>query len=301
MLIVGVDENGLGPLLGPLVVTAAAFEVQSYDREAVWSALPAALVADDSKQLFSRSKIATAEHYTLAWLEAFGIDATTHADLAAAICASLPWPLPCQEALPICRPGEQQLPVWSADPRQGPGTDQLVQAGLRPRLVRSLVVCAGAFNTAVERDGMNKLRLDFQLMMRLLAEISKTTGEELRAICGKVGSTRRYGPWLDGLGCGYLWAALDERPERSDYRVAGLGTVSFVRDADADHLPVAVASMIGKYLRELAMHRLNVDLGWDGPQPASGYRDPLTARFAEQTASRREEIGLVEACFARRS
>src|SRR5688572_2511920 len=31
MIVVGVDENGLGPRLGPLIATAVALDVQDYD------------------------------------------------------------------------------------------------------------------------------------------------------------------------------------------------------------------------------------------------------------------------------
>ena len=300
MLVVGVDENGLGPLLGPLVVTAAAFEVEEYDRAAMWAALPDGLRADDSKRLFSRGTIAAAERDTLSWLGAFGVCASSHAELVRAIVSTLPWPLPCgADRPPACRAGAQPLPAWSdAVARHDRHRRLLESCGARPVAVRSLEVCAGAFNDAVGRPGMNKLRLDFELMLRLLAEIADEAGREVTAICGKVGSTRRYGPWLDGTGR-WLWSALDETPERSTYRLAGLGTLSFERDADASHLPVAVASMVGKYLRELAMRQLNAALGPEREREASGYRDRITARFIEETRARREELGLPEHCFTR--
>jgi ribonuclease HII len=302
MLVVGVDENGLGPLLGPLVVTAAAFEVDQYDRAGMWRALPGGLRADDSKQLFSRATMAAAERDTLGWLAAMGADAATHADLVRSICLPIPWGIPCGRNEPeICRPDTAALPLWSepeSDRAREDIGETLELRGVRPMLVRSLVACAGAFNRAVDGPTANKLRLDFEMMLHLLVEIAAETGRELTAICGKVGSTRRYGPWLDGLGR-FLWTALEEEPASSTYRISGLGTVSFARDADASHLPVAVASMIGKYLRELAMRRLNRGLGRDPARAASGYRDPVTARFVEETARRREELGLEERCFRR--
>ena len=52
MLIIGIDENGLGPLLGPLVVTAVAFEAEEYDRDAFWRIGREYMLADDSKKIF---------------------------------------------------------------------------------------------------------------------------------------------------------------------------------------------------------------------------------------------------------
>jgi hypothetical protein len=283
-------------------VTAAAFEVDQYDRAGMWRALPDELRADDSKQIFSRTTMAAAERDTLAWLAAFGAATGTHADLVRSVCLPIPWDIPCNGIEPhICRPDTAALPRWSevgSDRAPARIAEQLGAGGVRPLRVRSLAACAGAFNRAVAEPDTNKLRLDFEMMLHLLTEIAEETGRELTAICGKVGSTRRYGPWLDGLGR-FLWTALEEEPANSSYRISGLGTVSFVRDADSSHLPVAVASMIGKYLRELAMARLNDELGQDPSRPASGYRDPVTATFVEETAERREELGLEDRCFRR--
>ena len=79
------------------------------------------------------------------------------------------------------------------------------------------------------------------------------------------------------------------------------GRVSFIRDGDASHLPIAVASMVGKYLRELAMRDINTLLDAPNVRPASGYRDKVTARFIAQTEAARDRIGIKPECFLRNS
>ena len=52
---------------------------------------------------------------------------------------------------------------------------------------------------------------------------------------------------------GRLHAIIEEGAKRSAYSFPGLGTIAFVRDADAHHLLVAMASMVGKWVREVMM------------------------------------------------
>ncbi|MDD5307596.1 MAG: hypothetical protein PHU25_09790 [Deltaproteobacteria bacterium] len=300
MLVVGVDENGLGPLLGPLVVTAAAFEADAYDTGRFWDALGEDIVAADSKEIFSPSRLDRAEAATLAWLGAFGIRPATDLELEERAGLPMPFARPCPSPVPgPCRVEPIILPAWSGSPTSTDIAGRLLASGVRVRDVRAMVVCPGAFNRALEAEDTNKLALDFSLMMALVAHFASGWTGEMLLLCGKVGSTRRYGPWLDRAPLG-PWLALEEAAESSTYR-SGRLTLSFVRDGDGLHLPVAVASMVGKYLRELGMARLNRVLALPGARPASGYRDRVTAAFVASTADKRRAQGLPDSCFLRRS
>jgi ribonuclease HII len=306
MLVVGIDENGLGPLLGPLVVTAVAFETPSYDRETFWRAVKDILPADDSKKLFSRSGLKSAEKATLSWLGAFGIEAVSHRDLEAQICLPAPFPVPRDDTVcEPCAPGTEALPIWADDVDVEPigrARRSCARSDIRPAFVCAFSVCPGIFNAATSDPEMNKFRLDFQLMMELVKALSKRNGSdgELLALCGKVGSTRYYGPWLEAGGIG-SWFAEEEDREVSSYRVPTMGKISFIKDGDGFHLPIAVASMVGKYLRELAMLDLNRCLAIPGMRPASGYRDKITKEFVARTGERRRELQLEDICFLRNS
>jgi ribonuclease HII len=341
--VIGIDENGLGPLLGPLLVTGAAFDVPGYDRETFWSLAGPDLPAGDSKQLWDRHRPAAGENAVRRWLGLFRAEAGDHAALLRSVGLAPPVPLPCAAVPPCCAPSTEPLPRWDA----GGGAlslavwDRLDRARTKPAGIRAFALCPGAFNRALEAGHGNKLCLDCELMLAVLAALTPADpGEPVLALLGKVGGARRYGQWLEAPFPGGI-ETLEELPEISRYRVRstpsprppslpgkgeternsaplprrkggrGVGDdarsdradgrdveIQFVRDGDALHLPVAVASMIGKYLRELAMDRLGAALG-AGDDPPSGYRDRRTKAFVESSASRRAAIGLPDSCFLR--
>jgi ribonuclease HII len=304
MLIVGIDENGLGPLLGPLVVTGAAFEAASYDRDRFLALAGPDLPAGDSKVIFAPGRAAAAEDAVLKWLDVFGCRAPDTAALAAKIVAPAPFLAPCPPVLPaICEGEPLALP---RAPAKGPGGlslgawDRFDRARIRPRAITAHAVCVGAFNRALEGRRANKLRLDFALMMSVARRIAAGSGGDALVLCGKVGGTASYGAWLEEEGLEVAEVVREGRDE-SAYEVRGLGRLSFVRDGDAAHLPIAVASMAGKYLRELAMERLNLALGREGERRVSGYRDQRTKRFVAETAAARADARIPDGCFLRRA
>jgi hypothetical protein len=102
---------------------------------------------------------------------------------------------------------------------------------------------------------------------------------------------------------GRLHAVSAEGRARSEYVVPGLGTIAFVRDAEDRHLLVGMASLIGKWVRDLFMARIVRHHREQNPDlpDASGYHDPVTARFVEATRLVRKQRGLPDDCFERQA
>lgn len=303
MLVIGIDENGLGPLLGPLVVTAVSFEVDTYDAPVFWRQAGRDLFAADSKEVFSSSKLGSAEVATLAWLNEFGTLPTSYWALADATFVRPPLEMPCPIIPAYCTPSATQLPVWAKPKDLEWVLAQKVftkDNPVQPGTVRLYAVCPGAFNTACALPDMNKFALDCHLMLKLFDSLASEYDGEVLGLLGKVGSTKKYGPWLQDANLG-LWMTESETREQSTYRIAPNRTISFIRDGDQSHLPIAVASMIGKYARELAMRDINTLLRTEGTRAASGYHNRVTAAFVESTKKKRAEIGLEDCCFLRNS
>ncbi len=302
MLIIGIDENGLGPLLGPLVVTATAFEAAEYERTEFWKSAGRDLLAGDSKEVFSNSKLGSAEVATLAWLNEFGRIPGSYVELADQLFLPPPLPLPCQMVPSFCMPSGTPLPAF-AKPEELAWVERQPllrhEGAVEPIAAKLYAICPGLFNAATS-TGINKFALDCRLMLKLFNALAKGYDGEVLGLFGKVGSAKKYGPWLNDAKVG-LWMAEEETPGISTYRIAPNRTISFIRDGDALHLPIAVASMIGKYARELAMRDINTLLHVKGTRKASGYHNKVTAEFVEKSAEIREAIDLKDECFLRRS
>ncbi|HVZ32012.1 MAG TPA: hypothetical protein VG963_06285, partial [Polyangiaceae bacterium] len=122
MIVVGVDENGLGPLLGPLVTTAVGFELSRYRPER-HGALGRELGIDDSKNSAGFGQMALAEGVALALVE--GVHGRPVRDLEALFEALLlegPAQLqrPCPaSSRPQCWSGGLALPCFGGDVQAG--------------------------------------------------------------------------------------------------------------------------------------------------------------------------------------
>lgn len=251
MRVAGFDENGLGPRFGPLVVTGVLLEVKA--ESGVLLSNHAGPV-DDSKRVFRRdhSSYARGEAIALAILKAAGLE-PKDAD-ALRECLGLPSDLPL--------PGTG-LPVWCS-------------GGDLPRLdhrilgIRTRAVSPAALN------GTNK----FNHAVSCMIDLSWGLAPFDLCLLGKAGGRKFYGPFLwNAFGEGFT--TLSEEPNESRYTALG-AEWRFARDADAIYLPVAMASVVGKYIRELVMLELNARAGFSSPIPyCSGYPgDPRTPELA---------------------
>jgi len=307
MLVMGVDENGLGPRLGPLVATSVVLRTNGYRRAAL-CARGLRFGVTDSKETGGFGRMAFTESVALALL---GHRAQGHPTTADALLERL-WPssraplrrrCPDERTAAQCWAVDLSLPAFGGDPEVGAELiDRLIgRSELRVVDVQSRIACAGELN-ASHAEGRNKLDVDLALFEELIESARARLGEPLLAICGMVGGIRDYGSRLSRFD-GHRVHPLPGRRTQRRYRVDGLGEMRFEIDADARHLPVALASIVGKYVRELGMLRIGEFYRRTVPdlELASGYHDPVTGRFIERTRTSRRALGIAADCFARRA
>jgi ribonuclease HII len=304
MLLVGVDENGLGPRLGPLVVTSV--EARAVDDAAAKIACsrPRGKLKerlDDSKKLVSYADSSLGE----AWARAFIRDTSTPEELLHALLADPPETLRSfcpQDHVGQCwdaatetfRAEEAMVDEVRAD------LDRLAAKGLRIERVRVALVCTKVINDRAAR-GQTRFEVDLHTMEKLVLAIREESSEDVRAFCGKVGGYDRYSASFGPLS-GRLHAVVEEGRARSTYRFPGIGEISFVRDADATNMLVSLASLVGKWARDLVMARIvRYHRAEDPSLPdASGYHDPVSTRFIDSSRLTRRKRGVPDECFERR-
>jgi len=252
-LTVGIDEVGYGPSLGPLVVAAVAAP----------GPLPSGVRIGDSKKVFSQAKgVGSLEPAVLGFLPA-----ETYADLLALLSARLPGS------------------PWYASPLRLPGVARLDGlAGSWARLVE-----ADEFN-ACTKD-CNKSDFLFEIATDLILRIRAAHPGPIRFLVGKQGGRHYY---LKGLRrrISPELRLVEETPRRSAYEV-GDCAIEFLMDAEERHELVALASMVGKYVRECAMKLFNE--WWaghlEGLEHTAGY-GPDARRFYRQIDPVRKTLRL---------
>ncbi|MBL8797193.1 MAG: hypothetical protein JNM56_25045 [Planctomycetia bacterium] len=285
--IVGIDEAGYGPNLGPFVMSAAALRVSDELANAcLWQVLKpfvrrqtgeddGRLLIDDSKRVY-----------------ATGLKRLETGVLAACLPAERPEPLADflerlgalgrdelrQEAWYT---GQTVLPLEASPERCTRFREQSADARLHWALPRPVIVCPTQFNDVLERT-QNKGAVLGRCLGQLLHEVLALPDREPMTIhIDKHGGRNFYGPLLQELlGRGQV-RAVEEGPRRSVYEVAGLNRslrLTFQPEADGEHFCVALASMVSKYLREVLM--LEFNRFWrrhiPGLKPTAGY--PLDAQ-----------------------
>lgn len=300
---VGADENGLGARLGPLVVTAVLARVNERGRRTLSRKLPQAIRADldDSKRLMSHTDVALGE----AWARALaGGTVNSPAELFERLSleGSSKLKKRCEShvAGQCWNAQKEAFQAEAADVRRvAKHREALAERGVELLSVRSSVVCTKQLNDAKQR-GTNRFVADLNAMEDLVLELRAKAGGDIEAVCGKVGGIAEYSKFFGPLS-GRLHAILVEGRARSGYRFPGLGELHFVRDADAADPLVSLASLVGKYVRELFMSRIGqhyADEHSEEKRP-SGYHDPVTADFVVRSSALRRTRKIPDHCFER--
>ncbi len=306
---IGIDENGLGPRLGPLTVTGAWAELDEAGAQQMGRKLPQKLRddLDDSKVLVSCHDVSLGE----AWARVVVEHTTGKKPKNPAALLRLLF-LEGEKSLQSACPESTKAQCWNTAGEEFSATEEqleriashvktLEKRGVALRGVKSEVVCTGRLNQ-LKLEGIHRFAADLHCMERLILSFREDAGKPIVATCGKVGGIGKYEPFFGPLA-GRLHTALEEGQAKSVYYFPTLGELRFVRDADASDPLVMLASLVGKYVREILMGRI---AGYyreqlnDPDLSPSGYHDPVTARFVEQTKKARKRLSIVQDCFERR-
>lgn len=296
--VVGIDEAGYGPNLGPLVQAAVALHLPD-DDPAGWDALKPAvrrchepddgrLLIDDSKKVYTRGGLAALERSGYGLFGAIPQSVETYlASHALPHCVSdlrsEYWFDP-QESLPLH--GESEAVLESCE-----------------RSLSVAVVPAPAFNRICDEQGSKGAVLSrglVSLMSKLAARFDPPhpdcANHRLIFHCDKHGGRNFYAAIVQqAFPEGWVIAERESAAE-SRYRVEGLRrevTASFRPRADAESVAVALASMLAKYLREVFMRQFNRFWAQHVPglKPTAGYPGDAK-RFYAAIREAMEKLGL---------
>jgi hypothetical protein len=317
--IIGIDEAGYGPNLGPLVMTSVACKVPEVHHEAdLWHLLRTAVRRaddkDDGRLLVADSKVV--------YSSTRGLHALENGVLAAlAPCANnaqpsllsyLDWLTPAGTDELRAEPwfhGKQALPVIAEAEGCNTSAARLLEAchdhGILWARVRSVIVCPMRFNRLLDEWGSKGAVLGEGLTE--LVQWNRDLGEDeepLDFFVDKHGGRNTYAPLLQNAIPDGLVMAQQEGMSRSVYRVLGAPQptrFTFQPRADSEHFCVALASMVSKYLREVLM--LEFNRFWQqhvpGLKPTAGYPGDA-ARFFEAIRPALGPLGLAEETVWRR-
>ncbi len=311
--VVGIDEAGYGPNLGPLVVTATVWEVPDRaEPDGLYALLADAVVPTaaqavaaggrrlavaDSKSLYQPGGgLRKLERGVLAMLRVLGAEVDLWSELwdalvpdSLATLAGIPWYADYDEPVPIdAAAGE---PAALAECLAG----AFQRSGVRLRAMVGEAVFPARFNELVllhNTKGAALSHLSLRLAARAVAELGD---RPIAIVCDKHGGRNCYARLIEECFPDWLIEIHGECRERSTYcfgpperRVC----IDFRPRAEAC-LPVALASMTSKYLRELAMRALNGFWCSRVPdlKPTAGYPGDAP-RFRCQIAAMQRTLGI---------
>lgn len=307
--LIGTDEAGYGPNLGPLVIATSVWRVaDEVSRTDLYETLGDLVVREsteaenrlaiaDSKRLHRPGDVAQLERGVLTLLTSapHGSPPVSWCQLRQRVGLERaddtppPWydgfDLPLPHAMATGLP----LPLVTA------WRNRLQAAEVQLVALRAVVMEPAEFNERVKREGSKGAVLSNQTLDLIRDVMNGLAPEPVRIVCDKHGGRNHYGPLLQPRFGDALVRVVREGRAESTYELGSAPNpvrISFQVGGEA-FLPSAVASMLAKYLRELSMLAFN--RFWQHHQPTlratAGY--PVDARrFFQQIQPLQRRLGI---------
>jgi len=289
-VLVGIDEAGFGPLLGPLVVSATVWQLPTArSGDSLWEMLCEAvtprvdrrdlrLAILDSKRLFAgRRTLAPLERAALVTLAAVGQPVKTFHQMLKTVA---PGTIDKLNAYPWYRGFDFDLPLSDQTGDVPTRANSLRRAMRHQHIVLKQVMSKPLltldYNRLVSATG-NKSRVIMDLVFRIVDRVMRCFSQRyLRFVCDRLGGRTRYrGPLMTAFAEHQLQIT-EESQTRSAYRLCRderICDIEFVTKGEDHCMATALAGIYSKYLRELFMHAFN--RSWaqrvEGIKPTAGY------------------------------
>lgn len=315
-ILIGTDEAGYGPNLGPLTVAATAWHLPGdVEPQDLWDELKSVLTSmpergdqrlfvADSKKVFSPGEgLESLEVAVLSFLSLLNVDTASIDQLCRGISmseqvspfsdayASEPWNMTPGLKLPVDS-SDDHIREWVVTLNA-----ELEKRGIRLLGIRARIMFPEEFNQLVAQTNSKGVVLSnatLQLVRDLsdsCATVAALSDKPTLVVCDKHGGRNRYDELISQHFDDQFVFRLEESREKSRYR---MGSMDFCfRTKAEEFLPVALASMVAKYTREVLMHQFNHF--WakhiPGLKPTQGY--PLDAkRFRDDIAMKVESLNV---------
>jgi ribonuclease HII len=329
--LIGIDEAGYGPSLGPLVVTAVVFQTPSPDID-LWKSLnkvtsnksycPNKIPVCDSKAIYQPNRgIKALETAVLAFASLIAetvpnsltikqfIQKVHYGDIDRI--SSLPW-YEKYAGIPIpLKADKKQISELS-----GRLKNECREKSIRFEKVSCRMIDADGFNNALAKG--NKAELLFDITAELLTDLCKTylqPDNHLEISIGKQGGRTYYQEHIEKVFMPHKIQRVKEKSNCSWYTISaersvvpkniGAGrenncTIKFLKDGEDKEFTIALASMFCKYLRELGMKMFNNFWQEHSPtlKPTAGYYKD-SQRFISEIKPLTTKLGLPPENFVR--
>jgi ribonuclease HII len=307
MWVVGIDEAGYGPNLGPLVQAAVSLRLPDGDK-AGWKTFrklvrrsheddDGRLLIDDSKKVYTSHGLEALERGARAALllldptvgdliRKTGLDGVLEELIAEA------WYDP-HEPAPVAAAAEDVLAAFEA-------LSGRLKEGIGFGSPCANVVPAPRFNQICEESGSKGAVLALGAVRLMPSMVNGLPGnnEPVLILCDKHGGRNFYAAMVQAAFPDSWVIVVKESAAESRYSLIHDGravTVVFRPRADGDSIAVALASMLCKYLREVCMRQFNRFWGKHVPgiEPTAGYPGD-SRRFYDQIKPAMTKLGFTE-------